>query len=74
MRTNRRAYVLSRQIAMYVAWQLTGASLQEIGREFDGRHHTTVLHAVNKIEETRRSDEELNRTVTRLVDAVVRRA
>jgi hypothetical protein len=48
LRTNRRAYVLPRQIAMYIARQLTGASLEEIGREFGGRHHTTVLHSVNK--------------------------
>src|SRR6516164_4553253 len=40
VRTNRREYVLPRQIAMYVARQLTGASLEEIGREFGHRHHT----------------------------------
>ena len=61
VRTNRRAYALPRQIAMYIARQLTGASLQEIGREFGGRHHTTVLHAINKIEGMRHSDEALNR-------------
>ena len=71
VRTNRRAYVLPRQLAMYVVRQLTGASLQEIGREFGNRHHTTVLHAINKIEATRRSDEALNRTITRLVEAAV---
>ena len=73
VRTNRRAYVLPRQIAMYIARQLTGASLDEIGREFDGKHHTTVLHSINKIEAMRRSDGELNRTITRLMDAVVSR-
>ena len=73
VRSNRRAYVLPRQLAMYIARQVTGASLQEIGREFGDRHHTTVLHAVNKIEEMRRSDEALNRTITRLVGAVVAR-
>jgi hypothetical protein len=71
VRTNRRSYVLPRQIAMYIARQLTGASLQEIGREFGSRHHTTVLHAIKKIEEMRRSDGELNRRITRLVNAVV---
>ena len=70
LRTNRRAYVLPRQIAMYIARQLTGASLQEIGREFGGRHHTTVLHSINRIEVMRRTEEGLNRTITRLVDAV----
>jgi chromosomal replication initiator protein len=71
VRTKRRCYVLPRQIAMYIARQHTGGSLQEIGREFGGRHHTTVLHAIKKIEEMRRSDGELNRTITRLVNAVV---
>ena len=70
VRTNRRAYVLPRQIAMYIARQLTGASLEEIGREFGGRHHTTVLYSINSIEAMRRTDEALNRTITRLADAV----
>jgi chromosomal replication initiator protein len=72
VRTNRRSYVLPRQIAMYTARVLTGASLQELGRQFGGRHHTTVLHSINKIEELRRSDEALNTTITRLMDDVVR--
>ena len=54
---------------MYITRQLTGASLQEIGREFGGRHHTTVLHSINKIEEMRRTDEALNRTMTQLMGA-----
>src|SRR5262249_50708911 len=66
VRTNRRVYVLPRQIAMYLARQLTGASLQEIGREFGGRHHTTVLHAVDRIEGMRRSDRALDCAIRRL--------
>lgn len=69
VRSNRRAYVLPRQIAMYIARQLTSASLQEIGRQFGGRHHTTVMHSINKIEEMRSSDKALNSTITRLVNA-----
>jgi len=71
VRTNRRRHVLPRQIAMYIARQLTGASLQEIGRQFGGRHHTTVLHSIGKIEEMRCSDEALNCAITRLMEAVV---
>ena len=70
VRTNRRAYVLPRQLAMYIVRQLTRASLEEIGREFGGRHHTTVPHSINKIEAMRRTDEALNRTITRLMGAV----
>jgi len=53
---------------MYIARQLMGASLQEIGREFGGRHHTTVLHSINRIEEMRRSDKALDSTITQLMD------
>ena len=45
--------------------------LEEIGRQFGDRHHTTVLHSINKIDAMRRSDEALNRTITGLVEAVV---
>jgi chromosomal replication initiation ATPase DnaA len=69
VRSNRSAYVLPRQIAMYLVKQLTGASLQEIGTQFGGKHHTTVLHSINKIEELRRSDRALNTTITRLMEA-----
>jgi chromosomal replication initiator protein len=55
---------------MYIVKQLTTASLRDIGRQFGGQHHTTVLHSINKIEEMRRSDKELNRTITRLMDAL----
>jgi hypothetical protein len=71
VRTNRRAYVLPRQLAMYITRQLTGVTLQEIGREFGGRHHSTVLHSINKIEEMPRTDEPLDRTITQLMDSVV---
>jgi chromosomal replication initiator protein len=73
LRTNRRSYVLPRQIAMYFARQLTGASLQEIGHQFGGRHHTTVLHSIRGIEKMCRFDKALNRTITRLMDASVKR-
>lgn len=51
--------VLPRQVAMYIAKSITRRSLPEIGRRFDGRDHTTVLHAVNKIERLMCSDPEL---------------
>ncbi|MEC7537535.1 MAG: helix-turn-helix domain-containing protein, partial [Pseudomonadota bacterium] len=45
-----------RQIAMYLAKQLTARSLPEIGRKFGGRDHTTVMHAVRKVEELKATD------------------
>ncbi|MBT09042.1 MAG: chromosomal replication initiation protein DnaA, partial [Gammaproteobacteria bacterium] len=45
-----------RQVAMYLSKQLTARSLPEIGRKFGGRDHTTVMHAVKKVEELRGVD------------------
>ena len=45
-----RSIVLPRQVGMYLAKRLTARSLPEIGRRFGGRDHTTVLHAIRKIE------------------------
>jgi len=70
VRSNTRAIAFPRQVAMYIVKQLTTASLPEIGRQFGGKHHTTVLHSINKIEEMRRSDKELNRAITRLMDTL----
>ncbi|MGH7046566.1 MAG: chromosomal replication initiator protein DnaA [Stellaceae bacterium] len=58
MMSERRARIVARprQVAMYLAKQLTTRSLPEIGRKFGGRDHTTVIHAVRKIEELMASD------------------
>jgi chromosomal replication initiator protein len=69
VRSNSKAIAFPRQVAMYIVKQLTSASLPEIGRQFGGKHHTTVLHSINKIEQLRRSDKELNRTINRLMDS-----
>ncbi len=60
-----------RQVAMYLAKKLTPRSLPEIGRRFGGRDHTTVMHAVKRIEELRASDREIDADVvllTRMLD------
>lgn len=61
MTSARRARVVARprQVAMYLAKQLTQRSLPEIGKRFGGRDHTTVMHAVKKIEELTRIDQTL---------------
>ncbi len=56
-----------RQIAMYLAKQLTPRSLPEIGRRFGGRDHTTVIHAVRQIEKLRASDSEIDHDVISLM-------
>lgn len=65
----RRARVVARprQIAMYLAKRLTTRSLPEIGRKFGGRDHSTVIHAVRRIEELRDTDGEVDAAVRRLM-------
>jgi chromosomal replication initiator protein len=62
-----RAVVVPRQIGMYLAKKLTSRSLPEIGRRFGGRDHSTVLHAVRKIDEQVRVDEKLAKDVALLI-------
>ncbi len=69
VRSNTKAIAFPRQVAMYLVKQLTSASLPEIGRQFGGKHHTTVLHSINKIDALRRSDKDLNRTINKLMDS-----
>ncbi len=52
-----------RQVAMYLAKQLTSRSLPEIGRKFGGRDHTTVMHAVKKVEELMAADHDFSEDV-----------
>ena len=55
-RTRKKEFVLARQIAMYLAKELTLSSLKTIGLHFGGRDHSTVIHACNSIEENKRKD------------------
>ncbi len=69
-KSNTRTIAYPRQIAMYLIKELTSASLPEIGRSFGGKHHTTVLHSIHKIEKLRQSDQDLNRLLHRLIDSL----
>ena len=69
IRSNSKVIAFPRQIAMFLVKQLTTASLPEIGKQFGGKHHTTVLHSINKIESLRQKDKDLNRTINRLLDS-----
>ena len=69
-KNNSRVIVFPRQIAMYLSKHLTDASLPEIGRQFGGKHHTTVLHSVEKIEEVRKTDKDLNRMLNKLTESL----
>lgn len=69
-KTNERKIAYPRQIAMYLAKELTTASLPEIGRAFSGKHHTTVLHSIQKIDQLRQRDPDLNSFIHSLVDSI----
>ena len=68
-RNNAKAIAYPRQIAMHLAKQMTGASLPELGRAFGGKHHTTVLYSVHKIERLRKTDKDLGQLLHKLTDS-----
>jgi chromosomal replication initiator protein len=70
MKSNTKQIAYPRQVAMYLVKELTQASLPEIGRYFGGKHHTTVLHSINKIEEMRQRDEVLNNLIHSLMNSL----
>jgi chromosomal replication initiator protein len=68
-KNNSKAVVVPRQIAMYLTKTLTGASLPDIGKGFGGKHHSTVIHSVQKVEEQRRRDPDFDRLIHSFVQA-----
>jgi chromosomal replication initiator protein len=69
-KSNERRIAFPRQIAMYLVKELTTASLPEIGRAFGGKHHTTVLHSIHKIEKERHKNPDLNSLIHSLIDSI----
>jgi chromosomal replication initiator protein len=59
-RNNSKSIAMPRQIAMYLCKGLTHASLPEIGRSFGGKHHSTVIHSIRKVEDMRRKSADFN--------------
>ena len=59
-RNNSKSIAMPRQIAMYLCKSLTNASLPEIGRSFGGKHHSTVIHSLKKVEELRKREVDFN--------------
>jgi chromosomal replication initiator protein len=59
-RNNSKSVAMPRQIAMYLCKSLTHASLPEIGRSFGGKHHSTVIHSIRKVEDLRKRDTDFN--------------
>ena len=68
-KNNSKAVAVPRQIAMYLTKTLTHASLPEIGKGFGGKHHSTVIHSVRKIDTLRKRDPEFDRLINSFVQA-----
>ncbi|HOI44390.1 MAG TPA: chromosomal replication initiator protein DnaA [Candidatus Aminicenantes bacterium] len=66
-KNNSPKIAFPRQVAMYLSKELTEASLPEIGKKFGGKHHTTVLHSVRKIEKMKTKDTEFNKELNSLI-------
>lgn len=68
-KNNAKSISMPRQVAMYLCKQLTNASLPEIGRSFGGKHHSTVIHSVRKVEDLRKSDSAFNTLINTLLES-----
>ena len=69
-KNNSRAVAVPRQVAMYLCKRLTTHSYPEIGREFGGKHHTTVMHSFDKIETLVKKDSVFHNTISGLIDSL----
>jgi chromosomal replication initiator protein len=67
-KNNSRAVAVPRQVAMYLCKRLTKSSFPEIGRELGGKHHTTVMHSVEKIEALTKHDRNFHKTISEFID------
>jgi chromosomal replication initiator protein len=68
-KNNSKSVALPRQVAMYLCKTLTNASLPEIGKSFGGKHHSTVIHSLRKVEELRKKDGAFNSVINTLLES-----
>jgi chromosomal replication initiator protein len=68
-KNNSKSVAMPRQIAMYLCKALTNASLPEIGKSFGGKHHSTVIHSIRKVEAMRKKDGDFNSFINTLMES-----
>ena len=68
-RNNSKSVAMPRQIAMYLCKMLTHASLPEIGRSFGGKHHSTVIHSIKKVDDMRKKNPEFHTLVGNFIES-----
>ena len=69
-KNNSRPIAVPRQIAMYICKELTHHSLPQIGKDFGGKHHTTVLHSIRKIDSLRKKDPKISAVLNEIVKSL----
>jgi chromosomal replication initiator protein len=69
-RNNSKSIAMPRQVAMYLCKNLTHASLPEIGRSFGGKHHSTVIHSIRKVENLRKEDGQFNTLLNSFIESL----
>ena len=69
-RNNSKSIAMPRQVAMYLCKNLTHASLPEIGRSFGGKHHSTVIHSIRKVEALRKRDGQFNTLINSFIESL----
>ncbi len=69
-RNNSKSVAMPRQVAMYLCKSLTQASLPEIGRSFGGKHHSTVIHSIRKVDLLRKRDRDFNSLINNFLDSL----
>jgi chromosomal replication initiator protein len=68
-RNNSKSIAMPRQVAMYLCKTLTHASLPEIGRSFGGKHHSTVIHSIRKVDQLRKRNVDFNNLITSFLES-----
>jgi chromosomal replication initiator protein len=68
-RNNSKSVTMPRQIAMYLSKHLTNASLPEIGKSFGGKHHSTVIHSIRKVDERRKREGDFNKLMNTFIES-----
>jgi chromosomal replication initiator protein len=69
-RNNSKSIAMPRQVAMYLCKKLTHASLPEIGRSFGGKHHSTVIHSIRKVEALRKEEAQFNTLLNSFIESL----
>jgi chromosomal replication initiator protein len=69
-KNNSPKIAFPRQVAMYLSKELTKTSLPEIGKKFGGKHHTTVIHSIRKIEKLRSNNQDFNKEMNNLINSI----